>query len=205
MSVTLESKKRVQEGSNSSKQLRKQGIVPGVVYGLNNDPISVSVEEKQLDRLFKNQYGENIVFDLVVDDSSNKETIRVKSYVVARNAISRRIESVDFIRVANDKLIKSTVPLNLVGNAPGLKLGGTLVQKIREVKIESFPDNIPVAVNVDISSLGLGDFIRIKNLPESEAYNILTAGMEIIVKIATSRGSAANAAGADGSEAGAEG
>jgi len=194
MSTTLQSTLRDKKGSNYSKQLRKEGQIPGVVYGLKQDPISVTVSEKHLEKLFKNDLGENIIFELTIDQDGKESKERVKTYNLERDALSRRIISVDFIRVNDETTVKSTVPVRIVGNCPGLKMGGVLVQKVREVKLESLPTNIPQYIDVDISNVGLGEFVRIKDLPATDKYSILTNGMESILKIIVPR--AASGAGA---------
>jgi large subunit ribosomal protein L25 len=188
MSTILESTVREKKGTNNSKQLRKKGFIPATVYGLEQEPISVSVKETQLEKLYRNELGINIVFDLKINDNGKESSVKVKSYVVERNAISRNLISVDFLRVDDKKTIKSTVPVKLTGNSPGLKMGGVMIQKVREIVLESLPSEIPVAINVDVSNVALGEFIRIKDIAESyKAFNIITNEMEIILKVAVPR------------------
>jgi large subunit ribosomal protein L25 len=191
MSATLESAIRKERGSNQSKQLRKKGIIPGTVYGLKQEPLSVSVDEKLLEKLFKNDYGTNIVFDLVINNDGKEIKEKVISYVIERNAISRRIISIDFLRVDDKKTIKSSVPVNLCGNSPGLKMGGVMMHNIREVSIESLPQNIPTSVDIDVSTVSLGEFIRIKDIASNYAdFKILTSEMEVVLKVAVPRAAA---------------
>lgn len=190
MSTTLESTLRIKNGSNDSKQIRLEGFVPAVIYGLNKESISVTISEKHMDKLLKNEFGENVIIDLSVQNDNETSSERVKTYNIQRNAISGRIESVDFIRVDDSNLVKSIVPLRIVGNCAALKMGGAMVRKIREVTISSLASVIPQAIDVDITDVKIGEFVRVKDIPASEDYTVLTSPMEPILKIAGSRNAA---------------
>ena len=187
MSTVLESTLRIKNGSNDSKKIRLEGQVPAVIYGLKKESISITLAEKQMDKLLKNELGENIIIDITINNDGNKSVERVKTYHIQRNAISRRIEAVDFIRVDEQTKIKSIVPLRIVGNCPALKMGGSMSRKIREVKVLSLASNIPKVIDLDITEVQIGEFVRVKDIPASESYTVLSSPMEPILKIVGAR------------------
>ncbi len=183
MQFTL--KKREALGKNQVKQLRKTGAVPGIIYGLEKEPILVQTTRRGLIDLFKNDNGQNIVFEADVDGEKVDDKLIV--YKLDRDAISLEVIHVDFMRVKTGRNLKVKVPIQLVGKAPGLKLGGVLVQKVSSLLILTSPENIPAKISIDLSALNVGDFIKVKSLDTGGKFSFLTNGDENIVQIAASR------------------
>lgn len=181
MKLTL--KKRAADGKSKVKMLRKEGFIPGVVYGLNEDPVSVVTTPREIIDLFKNPMKQNVIFE--ADIEGKKESLI--TYKIDKDPITRQILHMDFLRVEKDKKIKVNVPLELTGSAPGQKRGGFLVVKTSTLRIFSVPVNIPTKIVIDLSELQIGDFIKVKDIDTKGHYDLITNLDDTIVRVAAPR------------------
>jgi large subunit ribosomal protein L25 len=201
--MKLKLEKREDLGKNKVKQIRAEGKVPAVVYGLEKEPVSVLTTPRDLIDLFKNPLGTNIVFE--GDVAGKKE--KLITYRIERDAISQEVLHVDFLRVEDSRPIKVDVPLILEGVAPGQKMGGVLIQKTSELRIHSVPGNIPEKIVIDLSKMQIGDYVKVKDIPTEDKFVFITNNDDTVVRIAAPRKVVAGAEGAAeaGEEAGEEG
>ena len=148
-------------GSRPSRRLRAQGQLPGVVYGLKKDPISVSVTYTELRDALKTEAGLNTVFQLDVDGT--KETVLVRS--VERDPIKQTVIHADFMRLDPTKKVKIKIPIHLVGEATAVTSEGAMVeQKMFEIEVEASPLDIPNEIQADLSMLTLENRISVADL-----------------------------------------
>lgn len=187
-SVILAVKHRNEIGKNKVKAQKEKGNIPGIVYGLGKENIAVSIPKSELMQSFKTNYGANIVIELTIE--SEKETINEKviAYQIDMDPIRHEVRHVDFLRLDDKTPVKVSIPTQLVGNAPGVKMGGLLIKKMDFVKVKTLPSNIPTHFEVDISNLGLDSSFTVNDLNLSEDIIPLSLGKEIIVRIAGKRG-----------------
>ena len=130
-------------GSSSSRRLREEGQLPGVVYGRGADPVTVTVDHTELRDALKVKTGMNTVFQLDIDGTPEKVIIKE----VQRDPIRRMASHVDFLRVADDEPIKVKVPIKLTGIAKEVAEAGALVeQKLFELPIVVLPTAIPLSI-----------------------------------------------------------
>lgn len=185
----IEAKHRSKVGKNGSKALRGEGQIPAVIYGNGGENLPVVVNNRQLVSVYRGPLGRNtpIVISVEGENGASKET--VISYRVDRNPLSLAIEHVDFLRVSEDSKVEMTVPLKLIGSAPGVKLGGMMRQHISEVKIEVAPQLIPSAIQIDLSGLGVNEAIKVQDI-KSDSFRVLSQPNQIIVAV-TAKGKAA--------------
>ncbi len=177
--VEMIGKKRDLTTKGGLRTLRVQGEVPAVVYGGENKSFPLSVELKQFLKLLK-QHGANVVMSLKLDGGT--ETVLVKE--VQRDAISRMPIHIDFQRISLTETIEVSVPLHVSGEAPGVKLGGGILEHIlREVRVKCLATNIPQSINVDVSNLQLNQGLRVKDLPVLPGVTVLTDVTQLIVNI----------------------
>lgn len=186
--VALVAKERTRVGKEASSALRKEGRVPATVYGNTGQDsptpaVSVSVEAKALIQSLKTPLGRNVTLSLTVErESGGVEQCLAFPYRIERDPITLKVLHVDFLRVDEKHPVEVTLELKLTGTAPGVKLGGVLVQKRRNITIHSLPQNIPAFIPVDLSELGVNQSIRIKEL-KSDQYEIVTPGDLIVVEV----------------------
>ena len=160
------------------KALRRQGLVPAVVYGVGADPIHITVAYRPLEVLLQKAGGTHLV-NLLVEGTTHSILVRE----VQRDKIKRTIQHVDFLRVDLTKKIRTEVPVVFHGEP---KLAGelTITHNIQTVEVELLPGNIPDHIVVDISHLTtLGAQITVGDLPKLEGVDYLTDAHEVMVRI----------------------
>lgn len=155
---------RNKTGKGIARRLRAQGFVPAIFYGPKTESIPISVDVRSLKKTLQTEARENVLIEM--DIRKNGDSIRkvVMLKDVQIDPLSGAILHVDFYEVAMDETIRVEVPLNLIGKAEGTKLGGILEQIRRSIEIECLPGDIPKRIDVDVSSLKIGDSIHIKDL-----------------------------------------
>ena len=152
-------------GSSSSRRVRKDGVVPGVLYGLNEESISLSVAWPDLRRALTTDSGINAIIQLEVD--GKKQMTIVKD--IQRHPVKRDVLHVDFLRIDPNKNVTVDIPLVMIGEAREVSAADGMVdQNMFSLTVSAPPDRIPTEIEVDISALTVGDAIRVGdlNLPE---------------------------------------
>lgn len=198
--VTLNAETRSERGSGPAGRLRRTGKVPAVVYGLEADPESVAVGALELERILHGSGGANTLITLQLDGGDALALARQ----IQRHPTRGDLVHVDFVRVRRDVAVSAEVPLHIEGEAPGAREGGMLEQLLFSVTVEAMPGNIPESVVVDISGLGLGDQLRIAELPVPAGVTLQHEDDQLVAQVAIPRGMAEGAEGEEGEE-GAEG
>ena len=165
-------------GSRSSRRLRRDGSVPAIVYGKDTDPLPIALDHTELRAALTTESGLNALINLDVGDSK----ILTLARVVETHPYRREIRHVDFVTVSITDTVATEIPVHLVGEAPGIEAGGVLSTARTMVQIEALVTNIPTYVELDISSLDVGDALRIADLPaidgvvytEDPAYTVVS-------------------------------
>lgn len=149
-------------GSRPSRRLRAEGKLPGVVYGLSRDPVTVTVVYNELRDALKTRSGLNTVIQLDLE-GADQETVIVRS--VQRDPIKRTVTHADFLRVDPSIPIKVKIPIVVSGEPTEVyDEGGLIEQNMFEIEVEVSPMSIPSAIDVDISSMTLDSRIAIGDL-----------------------------------------
>lgn len=176
--LDLEVQKREVVGKSYVKKLRNLGLVPGVIYGMKKEPLLIQLEVKQMDKVFKSQTGENTILKLkFMGDTSPEETAMIQE--IQKEVLKPDILHIDFKRLSLEEKTEVSVPLYLVGD-PAEK-GGLLEQPVRELEVECMPLNIPQHINLDLSSLKLGDTITAGEVKMPEGVTCLNDPDEIVL------------------------
>lgn len=176
--LSLSSKKRKKEEKVAF--LRKDGMIPGVLYGPKTPPLSLKVEEREFAKVY-GQAGESSFIALEVEGASSPVLVRE----VQLEPIRGKIIHVDFYQPPLDREIEITVPLVFEGEALAVKdLGGTLIRNLQEVEVKALPQNLPHEIKVDITSLAtFEDKIFVKDLLGTVNGEILRAPDEIVARV----------------------
>ncbi len=149
------------KGSSAARRLRLAGKVPGVLYGHGIDPIDVAVGTRELRTALTSDSGLNALISLDVDGTKHLAMARQ----LQRHPVRRTIDHVDFVVVRRDEVVSVEVPIHLVGEALEVERADGLVeQSLHSLVVEAKPGDIPNAIEVDISELGIGDAIRVSDL-----------------------------------------
>ena len=167
--VSFSATAREKGGKGAARQLRARGQVPAVIYGHGREPMSLSLNARDLDKLLGHIQAESTVIEVTVEGHTAKTLIRE----IQRHPIKRQILHVDFqALVAGEKVIVS-IPIVLTGTAEGVKLeGGVLEQPLRELEIEVDPANIPDHVELDVTNMMIGDSLHVSDLKVPEGVEI---------------------------------
>ena len=178
----LEATSREADGSRTARRLRAEGVVPGVVYGGGSDPVSLSVNERDLRVALAAQ---SALIDLSLDGKAEPVLVREQQ----RHPVTGRTTHVDLIRVDLKKKVQALVAVNITGaeSSPGIRFGGLLEQIIREVTVECLPTEIPEKIDVDASEMEIGDSLHVSDLVAPEGIEIADDGEGVIATLAASR------------------
>ena len=167
----LEAQPRKPGTKNEARRVRREGKIPAVVYGAGKDSLPVSVDPRVVTRILNSESGHNTIFDLTLDGEKTKAMIVDWQY----EPIKGRLLHIDLKRIALDKVLTVSVPIELRGEAEGVKTqGGILEQMLREVEIECLPADIPSHIELDVSQLTFGKVLRVSDLPHSDKIKFLT-------------------------------
>jgi large subunit ribosomal protein L25 len=178
--TAVEAKPRVGGDKNAARALRRSGLIPAVLYGAGLDPVTVAVDPKQMRGILNSETGHNTIFDVKVDGTHAKAMIVDWQFEPIKGSLLH----VDLKRIAMDKLLRLMVPIDTVGEAPGVKAeGGILDQVLREVEVECLPADIPNVIEVDISNLTFGMNIRVSDLPKNPKVKYLTDPNAMVVHV----------------------
>ena len=157
--VVLEAKSRPSIGKNQPAVLRREGRIPGIVYGEGKPTVSVHVVAKELHRILHTKAGGNVLITLQVD--GGESAVLVKE--LQHHPVSHQIVHVDFHRISLTKRITVTVPLVFKGEAVGVKQAGGILEHLRwELEVECLPTEIPAEIAVDVSHLEVGHSLPAK-------------------------------------------
>lgn len=188
--LTLSAKIRKELGKKV-KTLRKKGVLPAVLYGPKTKDLSLEINLKEFNKVFK-EAGESSLISLEIKDSGGaKPTIRAKGEIlvliheIAKDSLTEEPIHVDFYQPILEKEIEAKVTLIFGGEAPAVKdLGGTLVKNISEIEVKALPQHLPKEIKVDISPLKtLEDNILMKDLKLPSGVKILRHPDEILVSV----------------------
>src|SRR5215218_9666513 len=168
--VDLQAKEREERGKNAARRLRASGMIPAVLYGDGDGKsTSLAVPDKVVDYTL-HHLGDNALYD--IDLGSGAATARIVD--VQRDPVSGRLIHVDFAPVDMLERIEVTVPLHVVGEAPGTEEGGVLQQVAYELQIESLPGDIPQEIMLDVSTLGMNENLTLADVTLPEGVSLVS-------------------------------
>ncbi|NEV62988.1 50S ribosomal protein L25/general stress protein Ctc [Thiorhodococcus minor] len=172
MSVDFEvvAQPREAAGKGASRRLRREGLVPAIVYGAHKEPEAISVPHNEILKHLEHEAFYSHVLDLKVGDASTKVVLKD----LQRHPAKPFIMHVDFMRVSQDEKIKMIVPLHFVNEAKckGVKAGGSVSHSLTEVEISCLPRDLPEFIEVDMTELEVGGIVHLSELQ-------LPAGVEL--------------------------
>ncbi len=170
---------REETGKGNARKLRAKGLVPAVFYGPKSKTIPLVVDSKELARTLKTEAGDNVLIDLDITRGGNTDRKVVMVKDVQIDPIQMRMIHTDFYEVAMDVMVTVEVPIHLIGKPEGTKMGGILEQVRRVIQIQSLPGDIPKSIDVDVSSLKIGDSIHVKDIQAGKFKILVDPNMTI--------------------------
>jgi large subunit ribosomal protein L25 len=175
--VKLVVQNRAVLGSAESRRLRRQGLIPGVLYG-REQPIAIAVAERDLRAAITGAGGTHAVLDVVVDTGKTHSSV-LKEY--QQDARRGYITHVDLQEVRLDQPIHASVSVSLVGEPVGVREGGILTQVTNTVNVEALPLEIPEHLELDVSNLGVGESARLADVTVPEGVTLLDDPEETVL------------------------
>jgi large subunit ribosomal protein L25 len=166
------------------KRMRLEGKIPAVLYGHKEKSKRIYVLKKEFVKVLEVLKKEVVTVDLKLKDKTYSCLIKA----IQHNPIDGRVLHIDFQHISKKEKIKATVPIHLIGEAPGVKKGGLLDQHLYEIVVRCLPDHMPSHIDVDISTLDIGKTIHLKDIvipnidfeirPETSIVSILAPKVE---------------------------
>jgi large subunit ribosomal protein L25 len=179
--IVVSAKTRTDRGKNAARRLRREGFVPGVVYGGKKDNIAVAVDPKALQKVLRSEAGRNSILRLDIANEGATNAI-LKSWQV--DPIRESFLHADFYRIAMDVAIRVTVPIHVVGEARGVKVDAGILELImREIEVECLPGDIPGGIDVDVSDLGINGALRVSDVVAPAKVKILEDADQVVVHV----------------------
>ncbi len=191
--VTLEVARREQSGKGVARKLRADGKIPAVVYGGHREAVPIVVDRKAVSELIqKSQHGVRSIFLLKMSGTDQQRHAMIKD--IQMDPITRRMTHIDFVRVVMDEVVRVTIPVHHTGTAIGVKEGGLLDFQVRDLHVECLPAAIPDKIEVDITNLGVHEYIRIADLKLPEGVKVLDDPDRVVVGVTVARAEVTEAA-----------
>jgi large subunit ribosomal protein L25 len=156
-------------GKGKARKLRAKGLIPAIFYSPRSQSIPLVINSKEFVKTLQTEAGENVLIDLNIrkGDQADRKVVMVKDVQI--DPLQGTTLHTDFYEVTMDELVTVEVPIHLVGKPEGIKVGGILEQIRRVIQIQCLPGDIPKAINIDVSSLKIGDSIHIQDIQVEKA------------------------------------
>ena len=177
--ITIEGQLRTETGKKAARQLRSQGLVPGVIYG-GTQEISFSAPVLAFKSIVYTPDFQ--LADIKVDGKSYKCILKDLQF----DKVSDQLSHVDFLELVQDKAVIATIPIKFTGASQGVKDGGRLITKVKSLKVKSLPQHLKENIEVDITELQLNGNIRVEDVKEPN-YEILNSPRIPIASVVMTR------------------
>ena len=179
-SITINGSQRESVGKVSTKALRNAGMVPCVVYG-GDKAVHFSAEELAFSKLVYTPNAHTVVIAL-----DNGTSISAILQDIQFHPVSDKILHIDFYQLFDDKEVTMNIPVNVIGNAPGVMAGGVLSLNQRKLRVRALPANLPDFIDADVSELNIGNKLYINKL-ENDKYTFLQPANTVVAQVRVSR------------------
>jgi len=181
METVLKATTRATRGKGAARKLRAEGRVPGVFYGHGVDAVPISLSSRDLLHFFHANRGGATVVDLDVEGTVHMVIPRE----IQKDYLRGSYLHIDFLEVRRDEKVKMSIEIHEIGEAPGVKTGGVIEHHLREVEIECLPGDVPEQLEADISTLELGDMLRVGDLSVPAGVEFLTDPATPVISVVT--------------------
>lgn len=178
--VKLPAERRTEVGKGAARRTRAAGRVPGIVYGKGMEPVAVDVSRRELVTAFHSDAGMNTLLDIELEGKTTLALARE----LQRDPIKGTLLHVDFVKIDAKEAVEVEVPVHMIGEAPGQKEGGVLENPLFQLHVRCLPLEVPESIEVDISSLNIGDALRVQDITTDDKFEILNDPEAAVVAIA---------------------
>jgi large subunit ribosomal protein L25 len=179
--IKLDVQPREEAGSAVARRLRADGLIPGVLYGASKEAHPFAVEERELRRVLTGEHGLHAILDVVFDGQKTAHHAVLKEYQL--DPVRPRLLHIDLHEVRLDQVIQTQVAVEPIGESPGVKEGGVLTLVLREVNVEALPMEVPDRLELDISTMAIGDSLRIADIVVPSGTTLLDDPDAVVVTV----------------------
>jgi large subunit ribosomal protein L25 len=177
-------------GSADSRRLRAEGKIPAVVYGHGMDPLTVSVDRRELRQALSGAAGMNTILDLTVDGTVYPTLIKD----IQRHPVKRNVQHIDFIQVNLNEEIVVSVPIHLEGEAKAVASGNGLIDlAMQDLEVRTTPRNIPDSIIIDVTDMTMESVIRVEDIPLPSGVVAEAEPDAVVVTVLVTRTAASDA------------
>ena len=177
--VTLRAETGRSTGTRPSRRLRRSGMVPATLYGQQSEPVSIAVQDRDLRRALATEAGINALITLEVGEEKHTSLARQ----LQRHPTKGDIIHLDFVKISLTDRVDVVVAVETVGEPEGVRDGGIIETVSNSVNVNTLVTSIPDSIKADISELGVGDALRVSDLPAIEGLEYLDDPLQTIVTV----------------------
>jgi large subunit ribosomal protein L25 len=179
--ITVKAIRRDDRGKNDARRLRREGLVPLTIYGGEGEVVSAAAPLAELAAILRSDTGHNTLFSLDVEGVGASDVIFHDRQI---DPVRGRLMHADLRRLVAGQKIEVTVPLHLTGEPVGVREeGGVLEQTLRDLEIKCSPRDIPEAINLDVSNLGVHEVLHVSDIPVGEEIEIVTDAETVVATV----------------------
>lgn len=172
--ILLKAVARAEAGKSQVKKLRRQGMVPAVIYGPHTSPRNLAVRALDLDRVLQSATGENVLVNLQVEGGEAAGNHLALIQEVQHHPVNDALLHVDFREVSATEKMRTAVPVRPVGEAAGVKTGGGILEMlVRELRVECLPADLPDVIEVNVERLQIGQSIHVGEITPPPGVTLL--------------------------------
>ncbi len=181
----LTAQTRLTSGRTAVNKIKQQGLVPAVIYGGQDKPQNLSINAREISNILAHATSEHFLVDLEIADGGNKTSRLALVQEVQHHPIKGNVLHVDFHTVKADEKLHAKIPIETIGEAGGVKnFGGILEFPMHEIEVECLPKDLPEVITLDVSELGVGDAIHIKDIKFPEGVTARVDEDLTVVRVA---------------------
>jgi large subunit ribosomal protein L25 len=186
--VKLKAQKRTLVGRNAIKQIKARGLVPGVIYGSNQTPQPLEVDDRELSTVLAHASNEHILVELEIFDGNQSTSKLALIQEVQHHPLKRGLVHVDFHAVSTTEKIASAVPIETLGEAVGVRtFGGLLEHSLRTLEVQCYPQDLPGVIRIDVTNLNIGESLHVRDIPLPAGVEATTDENLTVVSVVASR------------------
>ena len=183
--LKLSAQTRSVVGRTAVKKIKAQGLVPATIYGGHDEPVNLSLNKREISNLLLRATSEHVLVDLEIVDGAEKSSRLALIQEVQHHPIRRDVLHVDFHAVRADEKLHAEIPVEPFGEPAGVKnYGGILEIALHSLSIECLPKDLPELIRIDVSGLGVGEAIHVKDIALPEGVVAHADGDLTVVRVA---------------------
>jgi large subunit ribosomal protein L25 len=171
-------------GKGSARTLRREGLVPAILYGPKRDSLPITVSPLDLDKIYKTSSSEQVIFNLVIENGGTQNVTAMVKEVQAA-PVTREYLHIDFYEISLDEEIVVNIPVEVTGKSKGVERGGFLNVVRYELEVSCLPTDMPDNIQIDVTDLDIGDSIHVEDLAVMDKVKLLAdPGLTVLTVVA---------------------